>query len=354
MALFFLLKSLHFGNICFAFGFLLYQCESSSSFLTDRPRSCERGEVWGATLSPELRSHLGAATRRGSAPVIDTQRAKHLVQLHALIQSQRSVSPTPQVPENQSELSPPEHHSETKDNFPFQSTLPLLQVSPVSSPCDYRRLSDTSIKLSSEASGDNLTVPVPSVRRHSDLTSFLSPNSHHNHQYAMHRGQVCQACLSLLFLRSREGSHRRASVITPAHVCPCDIRHPHGTMATPGYGRLKGSSDCSDFLLLQQSLLNIISRKAAPCLTTPTQASLPPSSAAHRPACSDGDGSLKRHILSGSVVQDQEPIQDCKDKICVGKQQVTESVGLVGYNSRQVALASLEGPTPAKLIPPSL
>ncbi len=328
---------------------LLCQCESSSPLLTDRPRSCERGEVWGATLSPELRSHLGAASRRGSAPVIDTQRANHLAQLHALILSKRSVSPTPKLPENQSEVNPPELQLEAKDGFPSQSALPLLQVT---SPCEYRRLSDTSIKLSSEAKGENLTLPVSSGRRHSDLTSFFSLNS--QNQFAMHRSHVCQACLSLLLLRSREGNHNRP-VVMPTHLCPCDIRHQPshgGTMTTSGYGRLKGSSDCSNFSLLQQSLLNIISRKAAPCLT-PTQASLP-NSAAHRPACSDGDGSMKRHLLSGSLVKDQEPLQDCEDRFCAGEQHVSGAMGLVGHNSRQVALASHEAPMPTRLIPPSL
>ncbi|XP_022594782.1 serine/threonine-protein kinase WNK2-like [Seriola dumerili] len=227
------------------------QCQSSNPLLTDRPHSCEKGEIWGATLSPELRTRLGAAVRRGSAPVIDTHRENHIAQLHALSQFQRSISPTPTVLENQSELSPSELHSEAEDGFPSQSALPMLQVSPVSSPSEYRRLSDTSIRPTSEAA-----------------------------------------------------------------------------MTTPGYGRLKGSGDCSDFSLLQKSLFNIISRKAAPCHTTPTQASLLDPSAAHRPARSDGDGSLKSRVLSGSSVRDQEPLQDSEDRFCAGEQQVTQAVGV--------------------------
>lgn len=333
------------SNVCSAFGLLLHQCQSNSPFLTDRPHSCEKGEVWGATLSPELRTRLGAAARRGSAPVIDTQRANHIAQLHALIQSQRSISPTLTVTENQSELSPSGLYSEAKDGFPSQRAPPLLQVSPVSSPSEYRRLSDTSIRPSSEATSENLTLPASSGRRHSDLSSLLSLTCHQNHHFAMHRN-VCQACLSLLLVRSREGSNRGPSAVTPAHLCPCDFRHhpsSGGTMTTPAYGRLKGSSDCSDFSLLQQSLFNIISRKAAPCHTTPTQASPLHSSAAHRPACSDGDGSLKSHPLSGSLVGDQEPLRDCEDRFCAGEQQVTRAVGVVGHNSRQVALVSHEG-----------
>lgn len=337
--------------MCFAFGLLLHQCQSSSPFLTDQPHSCEKGDVWGATLSPDHRTRLGAATRRGSAPVIDTHRANHLAQLHALIQSRRSISPTPTVPENQSELSPSELHSEAENEFPSHSALPVLQVSPVSLPLEYRRLSDTSIRPSSEATSENLTPPVPGGRRHSDLSSLLSLASHHHH-FSMHRTHMCQACLALLLLRSREGSHHRLSNFMPTHLCPCDLRHhpsSGGIMTTPGYGRLKGSSDCSDFSLLQQSLFNIIGRKAAPCHTTPTQASLLHSSTAHRPVCSDGDGSLKSHLLSGSLVgdQDQEPVQDYEGKICAGEQQVARAVGVVGHKSRQVALVSHMGPTPA-------
>ncbi|XP_056240597.1 serine/threonine-protein kinase WNK2 isoform X2 [Seriola aureovittata] len=312
------------------------QCQSSNPLLTDRPHSCEKGEIWGATLSPELRTRLGAAARRGSAPVIDTHRENHIAQLHALSQFQRSISPTPTVLENQSELSPSDFHSEAEDGFPSQSALPMLQVSPVSSPSEYRRLSDTSIRPTSEAS-ENLTLPMPSVRRHSDLSSLLSITSHHNHHLGMHKSHICQACLSLL-LRSREGSHRHPSVVMPTHQCPCDLKYcpsSGGTVTTPGYGRLKGSGDCSDFSLLQKSLFNIISRKAAPCHTTPTQASLLDPSAAHRPACSDGDGSLKSRVLSGNSVRDQEPLQDCEDRFCAGEQQVTRAVGVTNSAGHQ-------------------
>lgn len=287
-------------------------------------------------MSPELRTRLGAAARRGSAPVIDTQRANHIAQLHALIQSQRSISPTPTVPENQSVLSPTELPSESKDGFPSHSALPLLQVSPVSSPSEYRRLSDTSIRPSSEATSENLTLPVSSGRRHSDLSSLLSLTSHHNQHFTTHRNHVCQTCFSLFLLKSREVCHRHPSVVMPAHHCPCDFKHhlsSGGTLTSPSYGRLKGSSDCSDFSLLQQSLFNIISRKPAPCHAAPTQTSVLHSSAAHRPACSDADSSLKSHLLCGSLVGDQEPLRDCKDKFCA-RAQLPKAVGVVGHNSR--------------------
>eukprot|EP00064_Thunnus_orientalis_P001711 superscaffoldBa00000119_g1714 len=316
------------------------QCQRSSPALTDRPHSCEKGDVWGAALSPEHRTRLGAASRRGSAPVIDTQRANNIAQLHALIQSQRSISPTPTVPEYQSELNPSELHSEAEDGFPSQSALPVLRVSPVLSPTESRRFSDTSIKSSSKA--ENLSLPAPSGRRHSDLSGLLSLTSHHNHHLAMHRSHVCQACLSLLLLKSLEGRHRHPTNVVPTHHCPCDFRHqpsPGGTMTAPGYGRPKGSSDCSDFSLLQKSLLNIICRKAAPCQTTPSHASPLHTSAAHRPARSAGDGNLKSHLLSGSSVGDQELLLDCKDKFCAREQQVTGAVGVASSAGHQNQLS---------------
>ncbi|XP_026187843.1 serine/threonine-protein kinase WNK2 isoform X2 [Mastacembelus armatus] len=297
------------------------QCQSSNPLLGDRPHSCERGEVWGATLSPELRTRLGAAARRGSAPVIDIHRANHIAQLHALIQSQRSVTPTPTVPEHQSELNSLELHSEAEDGF-CQSALSVLQVSPVSAPFEYRRLSDAGIRPPSQATCEDL-----SGRRHSDLSS---QTCHHNHYFAMHRTHMCQACLSLLLLRSQEGSHQQPCAVLPAHHCPCDFTQTssRGTMTTPAYGRLKGLSDCSDFSLLQKSLLNIISRKAAPCLSTHSQASLLHPSAAHRPVGSDGVGNLKSHLLSGTSDGVLEPLQDCEDRLCAGEQEVTRAVGV--------------------------
>ncbi|CAI5647949.1 unnamed protein product [Oreochromis niloticus] len=308
------------------------QCPSSSHFLTDRPQYCERGEVWGATLSPELRARLGAEGRRGSAPVIDIQRANHIARLHALIQSKRSISPNPTVPE-QSELSSAELHSE----FSPQSAMPVIQISPVSSPTDHRRLSDINIRSPSET----LSLPVPTERRHSDLSSLLSVTSHHNHHIAMHRGSVCQACISMLHLRSQDWRHHCHSGVMPTHQCPCDFRHhpsPGGMMSTPGYGQLKPSSDYSNFSQLQQSLFNIISRKAAPCPPTPAQASSLYSSAALSPTGSDGDCSLKSQFQISSHVGDHEPFQECEDRCCAREQQVTRAVGVAssaGYQTQQ-------------------
>lgn len=323
------------SNMCFAFGLLLNQCQSSSPFLIDEPHSCEKGEVWGASPSPELRTRLGAAARRGSAPVIDSHKANHIAQLHALIQSQRSISPTPIVPDHQSDLTPSELYSEAEDGFPSQNAPSVLQASTISAPSEYRRLSDTSVQPLTTS--ENVMLPMPSGRRHSDLSSLLSLTSHHKHHFAMHRTHMCQACLSLLLLKSQEGSYCHPYVVMPAYSCSCDFKHhPHsgGPATTLGYGPLKGSSDCSDFSLLQKSLFNIISRKAAPCHIIPTQSSLLHPSAASRLARGDGDGSIKSHLLSGSSVGDQEPLHDCEDRFCTGEQEVTRAVGVVGHQSR--------------------
>ncbi|XP_068186738.1 serine/threonine-protein kinase WNK2 isoform X3 [Antennarius striatus] len=302
------------------------QCWRSSLSLKGRPHSCEKGEVWGAKLNPELRSGLGGAARRGSAPVIDTQRANLTAQLPVLHVSQRSVSPTPTVPEDQSE-----RHTDAKDVLLSRNTR--LQVPPVFPLSECRRLSDTNIRQTSEAACENLTLPVPTGRRHSDLSSLLSLTSPHNHHFAMHLSHACQACLSLLLQRSQAGSQGHPSVIMPTHLCPCQLRHhpvSGGPVTSPGHGRLKGSSDSSDFSLLQQSLFNIISRKAAPCHTTSTQPSTLWPSPAHRPVCSDGDGRL-----CGSLSGNQKPTQDCEDRFSAGEQQLTRAVGAASSAGHQ-------------------
>ncbi|KAM3617467.1 uncharacterized protein V6R79_006584 [Siganus canaliculatus] len=305
------------------------QCQVSH-----QPHSCEKGEVWGAALSPELRIRLGATARRGSAPVLDTQRSDHLAQLHARMHCQRSISPTLTVQEDQSQVSTPVPNPEAKDSVSSKSALPLLQVTPISSPSEYRRLSDTCIRTSSEVTSESLALPEPSGRRHSDLSSLLSLTSHHN-LFTKHRGHMCQACLALLLLRSRDGSQHHPSVLPTLH-CPCDSGHypsSGGTMSAAGYGRLKSSNDSSDFSLLQQSLFNIISRKTAPCHYTATQASLVHPSATHRPATTDGNSSLKNRLQSSGVVGDQEPL--FKDRVCSVEQQITGAVGVATSTGHQ-------------------
>lgn len=272
---------------------------------------------------------MGGAARRGSAPVIDTQWSKHNSQLKAFIHSPRSLSPTPSLLEDQSELSPTVVDLGVKGLFPSQSALQLLQASKVSSPSEPRRLSDTNFRPASEATSENVTLPVPGGRRHSDL-SFLSSKQNH---FAIPRSHVCQACLSLL-QRSQAGSHHCPSIVMPPHHSSHEFRqHPFtgGTVTTPSYSYQRVSSDCSDFSLLQQSLFNIISRKAAPCHTTTTQASVLQSPAVQWAVYSDGD-SLK----SRSLVGEKESIRDCQDSLCAGEQHGSGAVGVVGHNSRQV------------------
>ncbi|XP_041858985.1 serine/threonine-protein kinase WNK2-like isoform X2 [Melanotaenia boesemani] len=320
------------------------QCQSCSPFLTERPHSCENGEVWGSTLSTDLRTRLGTSGRRGSAPVIDSQRANQIAQLHAFIQSQRSISPTPTVPENQSELSPTELHSEAEDGFPAWTTVPVIQVFPVSQTSEFRRLSDTSIRPPSEATSEQLPLPLSSGRRHSDLSSLLSLTCNHKPHSTVHRGHICQACFSLLLLKSQDGNHRYPPVM-PTHQCSCDLRHHSvsgGKMSTTGYGQPKGSSDYSNFSMLQQSLFNIISRRAAPCHTTPTQTSLLHSSAAQRPTHSDGDCGPKSPSQFGSSFEDRESLQERENGYCSREQQATTAVGVASSASHQ-SQSSVQG-----------
>ncbi|KAM6925351.1 serine/threonine-protein kinase WNK2 isoform 2-T2 [Xenentodon cancila] len=314
------------------------QCRSGYAFLAERPHSRENGEIRGPMLSPDLRTRLGTSERRGSAPVVDIQRANYIAQLHAFIQSQRSVSPNPMVPESLSEVRPTEPHSETEDGFPPQCVLPVLQVSPVSSPSEFRRLSDTSVRPPSEATSDNLTLPVPSGRRHSDISGLLSLTSNHKYLSAMQRSHMCQACLSLLLLRSKDGNQPYPSVVTPAHHCPCDLRHHPlygGKISTSNYGNLKGSNDYSNFSMLQQSLFNIISRRGAPCHTTPTQTPLLQSSVVQRPSHSDGDCGLKSNSQFGCLYEDHESLQECEDGHCSREQQATTALGVASSAGHQ-------------------
>ncbi|XP_055079173.1 serine/threonine-protein kinase WNK2 isoform X1 [Periophthalmus magnuspinnatus] len=260
-----------------------------------RPRSCDKGEVWRPTLSPEIRTRLGGATRRGSAPVIDTYKANHISQLNGHIQAQRSVSPTPVVLESQSELSPTE--LEVEDGFPSPTFL-LHPQSPE------RRLSDTCVRPSSESTNQNLGVPARGGRRHSDLSSLMSLASHHNHLLSMHRGHTCQACMSLLYMSNR-----------PFLANYNDLQLPT-TGVTHGFGRHSTSqkilSDGSDFSLLQKNLFNIISGKSTLCPTSHTQ-TMHPALARQTPR-SDGDGTLKTQLLSS--IGDLESSQDSMSVNC--------------------------------------
>nr|XP_015823702.2 serine/threonine-protein kinase WNK2 isoform X1 [Nothobranchius furzeri]XP_054602014.1 serine/threonine-protein kinase WNK2 isoform X1 [Nothobranchius furzeri] len=308
------------------------QCQSGSPFLTDRPHSFENGEVWQAPLSPELRSRLGTAGRRGSAPVIDTQRANQISELHAFIQSQRSISPTVMVPENrldyshrQTQLQPISH---TEDGLLSPGVLPVPQVSPVSSPSELRRLSDTGLRSLTEATSENLSISVPNARRHSDLSSLLSLTSNQKHLYGFHRSPTCQACLSLLLLRSHDCIHR-SSAVSPTYLCPCASRlHPllGGKMTTSGHGQPRSPSDYSNLSMLQQSLFNITGRRSASCHTT----ALPlHSSATSRPLSCDGDCSQKSNVKS------PESLHGGGDRLCSRDQQATTATGVASSAGQQ-------------------
>ncbi|XP_067383743.1 serine/threonine-protein kinase WNK2-like isoform X3 [Channa argus] len=310
------------------------QCQNSGPFLRGQPHSCEK-EQWGPTLSPELRTQLGAAARRGSAPVIDSHSANHIAQLHALNQPKSSIIPTSVVLEHQSKPSPPELHSETEDVSPSHSALSVLHISPLSTPSEYRRLSDTCITPPTDTTSENLTLSSLCGRRHSDLSSLLSLTSQ-KHTCTKHRTQICQICLSLLRLKPQYGNYCQPCVI-PAHHCPWGFRHnlSSGTMTSPNHGRMKGSGDCSDFSLLQKSLLNIISCKAGPCHPTSTQPSLQFPSAANRLARSYGDGSLQYQLQSDSSIGDQESLHNSENRFCVGEPEVAMAVGVTVSTGHQ-------------------
>uniref|UniRef100_A0AAV2LWW4 non-specific serine/threonine protein kinase n=1 Tax=Knipowitschia caucasica TaxID=637954 RepID=A0AAV2LWW4_KNICA len=278
-----------------------------------RPRSCNKGDVWRPTLSPEIRTHLGAVTRRGSAPVIDTYRANHAAQFNGLTQSQKPVSPTPVVFESQAELSPTE--LEVEDGFLPRTILHLLSPE--------RRLSDTSVRASSETAYQNMASPALGGRRHSDLSSLISLASHYNHLLSMHRGHTCQACLSLLYMSNRLALSNGGN----------DLQTPTAaTATTPGFGRLqKIANDSSDFSLLQKNLFNIISGKSSNCPSFNSQN-------AHRTARSDGDSTLKSQLLSCSG--DVERSGECVPGHW-GEDPVTRGIGVAGSVDHQYP--SLQG-----------
>ncbi|KAM6977825.1 serine/threonine-protein kinase WNK2 [Aplochiton taeniatus] len=228
---------------------------------SQRPRSCDRGEGLRPEPGPEFRSGAGIG-RRGSASVIETLRANQIAHLHTFLQSQsseRSVSPTPTVPEDQSEFSPTEVYSEEENYLPSRGTLPVLLLPPSSLPSESRRHSDTCVSPPPNGASGVTAPSVPRGRRHSDISALLGLSSslhqHHKQQHhlATARNAVCQVCLSLLMLRPHQ---------------PCTPRHHH-----PGSGGPRGLSDCSDFSLFQKSLVDIIGgRKPAPSNELPNQA----------------------------------------------------------------------------------
>uniref|UniRef100_A0A3P9JEW2 non-specific serine/threonine protein kinase n=1 Tax=Oryzias latipes TaxID=8090 RepID=A0A3P9JEW2_ORYLA len=313
------------------------QCQSGNPFPTDQPRSCDNGRFLGATLSPNLRTRLGSGERRGSAPVIDTQ--NHTAHLHALLPPRNAISPSPMVMENKFE---PE--SETEVGFLSPTSPPRILVSPVYSPSELRRFSDVCVGAKSEAC-EELTPPVSHGRRHSDIGSLLSLTSNSKLHCVIHKTPMCQACMSLLQLRSQEGNPWPFPAVLSAHHCPCDLRrHPSsGGKFSTSNGQPKCLNEYSDFSMLQQSLFNIIGYKAAPCNTTPLQASPLGSSIAPK-QLGDRDGSLKSPTQCGSMFKNQETFQDSEDKCSSRKQQATTAVGVTNTVCHQNQPSSAQGP----------
>ncbi|XP_055788009.1 serine/threonine-protein kinase WNK2-like isoform X3 [Salvelinus fontinalis] len=300
-----------------------------------RPRSCEKGEGWKGALGPELRVGVGAGARRGSASVIDTLRGNN-VTLHMLLQPltsgpcspQRAASPAPTSPDNQTESSPSEFCSEAEDGFPSPSALPapLLLALPDPTHSEARRHSDSSVESQTlEATNASRVESVSGGRRHSDFSTLLSLNSaHHHYHQGAPRKHLCQACFSLL-LKSQEGWHKQQHISFPPHPC--------GVATTAGSGGVKGQigSDCSDLFLLQQNLMNIISRKTT--LSNQGQPSLLHLPAAQQPAKNYGDGSLNlphRGSFSGGHTTPPlaRPTQDRRASYCAGDHRATGPPGV--------------------------
>ncbi|XP_031649787.1 serine/threonine-protein kinase WNK2 isoform X3 [Oncorhynchus kisutch] len=327
------------------------QCLASA-----RPRSCERGEGWKAALGPEFR--VCAGTRRGSASVIDTLRGNNDIPLHMLLQpitsgscsQQRASSPSSTSPDDQSESSPSESRSEAEDGFPSPSAFPapILLAPPSPTYSEARRHSDSSIESPTlEATNGSrlksVSVEAAVGRRHSDLSTLQSLNSalqhHHHHHQGAPRNHLCQACLSLLLLKSREGGHKKHTAFPfPPHPCACPHRYHHfssGMTTTAGSGGMKGpshtGSDFSDLSLLQKNLMNIISRKTTP--SNQGQASLLHLRTAQQPVRSYGDGSLKL-TQRGCFSVDHtapplaRPIQDHQASYCAGEHRATGPPGV--------------------------
>ncbi|XP_029579529.1 serine/threonine-protein kinase WNK2 isoform X5 [Salmo trutta] len=304
-----------------------------------RPRSCEKGEGWKGALGPELRVGVGAGARRGSASVIDTLRGNNIT-LHKLLQPltsgpcspQRSASPAPTSPDNQTESSSSEFLSEAEDGFPSPSALPatLLLALPDPTHSEARRHSDTSVESQTlEATNASRVKSVSGRRRHSDFSTLLSLNSAHQHHQGAPRKHLCQACFSLLLLKSQEGGHKQQHIAFPFPPHPC------GVATTAGSGGVKGQShigsDCSDLFLLQQNLMNIISCKTT--LSNQGQPSLLHLPAAQQPAKNYGDGSLnllQRGSFSGGHTTPPlaRPTQDRRASYCAGEHRATGPPGV--------------------------
>ncbi|XP_036803304.1 serine/threonine-protein kinase WNK2 isoform X6 [Oncorhynchus mykiss] len=308
---------------------------------SSRPRSCEKGQGWKGALGPELQVGVGAGARRGSASVIDTLRGNN-VTLHMLLQPlasgacspQRAASPAPTSPDNQTESSPSEFRSEAEDGTPFPSALPapLLLALPDPTHSETRRLSDSSVESQTlEATNVSRVKSVSGGRRHSDFSTLLSRNSahHHHHHQGTPRKHLCQACFSLLLLKSQEGGHKQQHIAFPFPPHPCVVATTAGSGVVKGQSQI--GSDCSDLFLLQQNLMNIISRKTT--LSNKGQPSLLHLPAAQQPAKNYGDGSLnlpQRGSFSGGHTTPPlaRPTQDRRASYCAGEHRAPGPPGV--------------------------
>ncbi|KAJ8016159.1 hypothetical protein DPEC_G00004300 [Dallia pectoralis] len=241
--------------------------------------------------------------------------------------SQRSNQPEPASPaftspDNQSESSLSDFHSEADDGFPSPCALraPHLLSPPSPTHSELRRYSDSSITPSvsdsAQGQGGLCVLGGETVgRRHSDLSSLLSlhcsiQHNPHQHRQGAPRHHLCQACLCLLQSNSQEWLHKQYTPFPfPPLPCGCPPWHqPPTTGKTTGTGGPRGQghvgSELSDLSVLQMNLMNIISGKTG----TSNQASAPHLHvpAAQRPARSYGDESLKSPCRGDTAKSSQD------------------------------------------------
>ncbi|XP_037134832.1 serine/threonine-protein kinase WNK2 isoform X5 [Syngnathus acus] len=203
------------------------------------------------------------------------------------------------------------------------------------------QLDASKLSLRSVSSGGKLlspssdvTLPVTRVRRHSDINGLLNLMCHHS---SHHRGVV----------------GRSASSDAPPH-CPCASKRTAfsvGTLPCPPLGHLKDPSDCSDLLLLQKSLFNIINQKGAPGRAASAQPACVHFSASHRNRFVTADGNLKNHHhLKATLCGEDECLHVCEDRSFARQQHVAAAMGVassVGHQNQTAELPSHQYLQPA-------
>ncbi|XP_061128589.1 serine/threonine-protein kinase WNK2-like isoform X2 [Syngnathus typhle] len=203
------------------------------------------------------------------------------------------------------------------------------------------QLDASKLSLRSVSSGEkflspssDVTLPVTRVRRHSDISGLLNLMCHHS---SHHRGVV----------------GRSASSDAPPH-CPCASKRTAfsvGTLPRPPLGHLKDPSDCSDLLLLQKSLFNIINQKGAPGHAASAQPACVQFSASHRNRFVTPDGNLKsHHHLKATLGGEDECLHVCEDRSFARQQHVAAAMGVassVGHQNQAAELTSHQYLQPA-------